>query len=112
MAHLVTLFIFTFYAVIQANSKSVKIAENTFLKAKRQQYTLGKVVHCLFNINLYLADFLKTNLAKFAVIWAKKRQKACFSPGAPGFLKPEKLQNHSNAGKGKEEKIKKQWLHS
>ena len=53
MAHLVTVFVFTFYAVIQANTKSVKIAENTFLKAKRQQYTLGKVVHCLFNINLY-----------------------------------------------------------
>ena len=53
MAHLVILFVFTFYAVILANSKSVKIAENTFLKAKRQQFTLGKVVHCLFNINLY-----------------------------------------------------------
>ena len=53
MAHLVTLFFFTFYAVIQANSKSVKIAENTSFEAiKRQQYTLGKVVHCLFNINL------------------------------------------------------------
>ena len=52
MAHLVTPFFFTFYAVIQANSKSVKIAENTFLEAKRQQYTLGKVVHRLFNINL------------------------------------------------------------
>ncbi|CAH3176537.1 unnamed protein product [Porites lobata] len=37
---MVTLFVVTFYAVIQANSKSVKIAENTFLKAKRQQYTL------------------------------------------------------------------------
>ncbi|CAH3025974.1 unnamed protein product [Porites evermanni] len=37
---LVTVFVFTFYAVIQANSKSVKIAENTFVKAKRQQYTL------------------------------------------------------------------------
>ena len=53
MAHLVTPFFFTFYAVILANSKSVKIAENTFLEAKRQQYKLGKVVHCLFNINLY-----------------------------------------------------------
>ena len=39
-----------------------------------------------------LADFLKTNLAKSAVIWVRSRQKA-------GFLK--KLQNHSNEGKGK-----------
>ena len=53
MAHLVTAFFFTFYAVIQANSKSVNIVENTFFEAKRQQCTLGKVVHCLFNFNLY-----------------------------------------------------------
>ena len=26
--------------------------------------------------------------------------------------KPNKLQNHTNEGKGKEEKRKKQWLHS
>ena len=44
----------------------------------------------------YLADFLKTNLTKFAGIWVKKRQKA-------GFL-TDKLQNHSNEGKGKEKK--------
>ena len=70
MAHLVTVFVFTFYAVLQANTKSVKIAENTFLKAKRQQYTLGKVVHCLFNINLY------TYLAIY-----------CYCTGAdPGFF--------------------------
>ena len=30
---------------------------------------------------VYLADFLKTSLTKFAVIWAKRRQKA-------GFLTP------------------------
>ena len=30
---------------------------------------------------IYLADFLKTNLTKFAVIWVKRRQKA-------GFLTP------------------------
>ena len=58
--------------------------------------------------------FFKTNLTKCAVIWVKKRQKV-------RFRKPEKLQNHSNEGKGKEkkkergdgkEKRKKQWLHS
>ena len=72
MAHLATLFFFTFYAVIQANSKSVKIAENTFLKAKRQQYTLGKVVHCLFNINLY------TWLAKYCYCKDKQANKLIY----------------------------------
>ena len=28
--------------------------------------------------DIYLADFLKTNLTKFAVVWAKKGQKAGF----------------------------------
>ena len=46
---------------------------------------------------MYLTDVLKTNLTKFAVIFVKKRQKA-------GFVKPDKLQNHSNEGKGKEKK--------
>ena len=69
---------------------------------------------CIY-IYIYLADFLKTNLAKFAVIWVKKGSKGT-------FLKPKKFQNHSNEakgkeekeerGEGKEEKKKKQWLHS
>ena len=64
---------------------------------------------------LYLADVLKTNLTKFAVILSEKASKCT-------FLKAEKLQNHSNKGKGKEkkkergegkeEKRKEQWLHS
>ena len=61
-----------------------------------------------------LTDVLKTNLTKFAAIFAKRRQKE-------GFVKPDKLQNHSNEGKGKGEKEmarrrkglrKRQWLHS
>ena len=72
MAHLVTAFFFTFYAVIQANSKSVKIAENTSFEAKRQQYTLGKVVHCLFNINLY------TWLAKYCYCKDKQINKLIY----------------------------------
>lgn len=48
--------------------------------------------------NLYLADFLKVNLANFAVIWVEKGQKA-------GFVDPGKLKNHTNQGKGK----KKNW---
>ena len=64
---------------------------------------------------VYLADFSKTSLTKFAVIFSEKVSKG-------RFLNPEKLQNHSNEGKGKEkrkergegkeEKRKKQWLHS
>ena len=46
---------------------------------------------------LYLADVLKTNLTKFVVILSEKESKGT-------FLKPEKLQNHSNKGKGTEKK--------
>ena len=43
---------------------------------------------------IYLAaDFLKTNLMKFAVIEMTRRQKV-------GFFKSDKLQIHSNEGKG------------
>ena len=48
--------------------------------------------------NIYLADFLKTNRRKFAVICLKKASKGT-------FMKPEKLQNQSSEG-GKEEKKK------
>ena len=50
--------------------------------------------------NLYLANFLKMNLMEFAVIWVKKGQKA-------GFVVLEKLENHTNQGKGKEKKKNK-----
>ena len=53
----------------------------------------------IYIIYIYLADFLKTNLTKFAVIWVKKGSKGT-------FLKPKKFQNHSNEAKGKEEKKK------
>ena len=46
---------------------------------------------------VYLTDVLKTNLTKFGVIFVKRRQKE-------GFVKSDKLQNHSNEGKGKEKK--------
>ena len=49
--------------------------------------------------NIYLADFLKTNLMKFAAIRAKKGQKA-----VSFYFAPEKLQNHTGEGKGKEKK--------
>ena len=65
-------------------------------------------------ICVHLTDFLKTNLTKLAVYYMSERS----SKGR--FLKPDKLQNHSNEGKGKEkkkergegkeEKTKKRWL--
>ena len=49
--------------------------------------------------NIYLAYFLKTNLTKFAAIWVTKGLKA-----ASFYFAPEKLQNHTGEGKGKEKK--------
>ena len=46
---------------------------------------------------IYLADLLKTNLTKFAVIEAKWRQKA-------GFSGPISSKITTNEGKGKEKK--------
>ena len=44
-----------------------------------------------------VGDFLKTNRTKSAAIRLKSLQKA-------GFFNPDKLQNHTNEGKGKEKK--------
>ena len=49
-------------------------------------------------IIVYLTDFWKTNLTKFAVIWLKTGVKRQVSYAR------ERLQNHSNEGKGKEKK--------
>ena len=57
--------------------------------------------------NLYLADFLKTNLTKFAVIRVKKRQKACFlSPGSSKITvtKEKGKKERARRRKGGEEK--------
>ena len=62
-----------------------------------------------------LADFLKTNVTKFAVIWVKKRQKARFlRPRSSKFTvtKEKERRKRKERGEGKEEKKKKQWLHS
>ena len=48
-------------------------------------------------ITICLADFLKTNVKEFALIFSEKGSKG-------RFLKPERLQNHSNGGKAKEKK--------
>ena len=53
----------------------------------------------IFLNNMYLADFLKANLTKFAATWVKKGHKA-----ASFYFAPEKLQNHTGEGKGKEKK--------
>ena len=57
--------------------------------------------YCVFIsvcICVHLTDFLKTSLRKLAVNCMSERA----SKGR--FLKPDKLQNHSNEVKGKEEK--------
>ena len=48
-------------------------------------------------LQIYLADFLITNLTKFACHLSEKASKG-------RFLKHEKLQSHTNEGKGKEKK--------
>ena len=60
-----------------------------------------------------LADFLKTSLTKFAVIWVKKRQKAGFlSPRSSKIIVTKEKERRKERGEGKEKKKKKQWLHS
>ena len=54
--------------------------------------------------------FLKTNVTKFAVICVKKRQKARFL--RPRSSKFTVTKEKEEQGEGKEEKKKKQWLHS
>ena len=75
-------------------------------------------------MRIRLADFLKTNLTKFAVIWVKKRQKA-------GFLSPrsskitvtkekasrkrkseEKKKKKKKKKKKQKQKQQQQWFHS
>ena len=64
---------------------------------------------------IYLVDFLKTNLRKFAVICVTKRQKARFlSPRSSKIIvtkKKERRKERARGRKGGEER-KKQWLHS
>ena len=61
---------------------------------------------CIY-IYIYIANFLNTNLTKFAVILVKKPQKALFSsPTSPKIIATKEKKR-----KGGEEK-KKQWLHS
>ena len=50
---------------------------------------------------LYLADVLKTNLTKFAVILSEKASKGT-------FLKPEKLQNHKEKERRKRKSEEKE----
>ena len=48
-------------------------------------------------ITICLADFLKTNVKEFDLIFSEKASKG-------RFLKPERLQNHGNDGKSEGEK--------
>ena len=64
---------------------------------------------------VYLANFLKTNLTKFAVIWVKKRQKACFiSPRSSKIIvtKEKEKRKRKSEEKQRRRRKKKPWFHS
>ena len=65
-------------------------------------------------IRICLADFLKTSLTKFAVIWVKKRQKAGFlSPRSSKIIvtKEKERRKRKSEEKERRRRKKKQWLH-
>ena len=65
---------------------------------------------------LYLADFLKTNLTKFAVICLKRPQKAGFLGPISSKITPTKEKERTTRKSEEEESrrraTKKQWLQS
>ena len=75
-------------------------------------------------MRICLADFLKTNLTKFAVIWVKKRQKAGFlSPRSSKIIvtkekasrkrkSEEKKKKKKKKKKKQKQKQQQQWFHS
>ena len=71
-------------------------------------------------MRICLADFLKTNLTKFAVIWVKKRQKAGFlSPRSSKIIVTKEKASRKRKSEEKKKKKKKQkqkqqqqWFHS
>ena len=57
---------------------------------------LGHVISCSFMyVCVHVTDFLKTSLMRFLAVITHEKG---------GFLKPDKLQNHSNEGNGKKKK--------
>ena len=52
--------------------------------------------------DIYLADFLKINLTKFAVIWVKKRQKARFSSPSSKIIVTKEKGKEKERGEGKD----------
>ena len=84
--------------------------------SKSNIFQFFQILNTLPSLYLYLADFLKTNLTKFAVISVKKPQKARFSsPTSPKIMatiQGKEKEKKKERGEGKEEKKKKQWLHS
>ena len=72
-------------------------------------------------MRICLADFLKTKLTKFAVIWVKKRQKAGFlSPRSSKITVTKEKASRKRKSEEKKKKKKKkqkqkqqqQWFHS
>ena len=81
-----------------------------------EKYFTAIVKTIRVHVEIYLADFLKTNPAKFAA-WLKKGQKArflCPISSKITLAKKKGKENWTKRGRGgrKEEKGNKQWLHS
>ena len=71
--------------------------------------------YCYYYYYVYLANFLKTSLTKFAVIWVKKRQKACFiSPRSSKIIvtKEKEKRKRKSEEKQRRRRKKKPWFHS
>ena len=64
-------------------------------------------------LNVYLTDFLKTNLTKFAVIWVKWRHAGFLSLRSSNITvtKEKEKRKRTSEEKERRRRKKKQWLH-
>ena len=77
------------------------------LAAKLRVHVVPSYLGCNY-VCMYLADFLKTNVTKCPVISVKRRQKAAFLSPIMSKITVTKDKERRK----REEKTKKQWLHS
>ena len=77
------------------------------LAAKLRVHVVPSYLGCKY-VCMYLADFLKTNVMKCQVISVKRRQKAAFLSPIMSKITVTKDKERRK----REEKTKKQWLHS
>ena len=84
-------------------SKNVLITWPQLQRALERAYRWVDISTVMFRWSTYLADFLKTNLTKFAVVWVKKRQKACFlSPRSSKIIVTKKKERRKRKSEEKE----------